>query len=51
MIQKKDCQNTHDKVIKNKKKRKFTNKNILTAMTSHVKKEMEPEEEAEDNDA
>ena len=51
MIQKKDIQNTHEKVIKLKKKRKATNKNLMTAMTSHIKKDLDPEEEAEDHDA
>jgi hypothetical protein len=37
-------------VVKYKKKRKVT-KNMLTSMTSHVKKDLDPEEEAEDHDA
>ena len=49
MIQKKDF-NIHEKIIK-KKKRKAT-KNLLTSMTSHIKKDqpLEPEEEAEDDE-
>jgi hypothetical protein len=44
MIQKKDTTNIHEKIIQKKKKRKNT-KNLLTSMTSHVKKDEMPEEE------
>lgn len=49
MIQKKDTQNIHEKVINKAKKKRKNPKNILTAMTSHIKKDNEPEEEAEDD--
>lgn len=52
MVQKKDF-NIHEKIISKKKKRKNT-KNLLTSMTSHIKKDhpsmLEPEEEAEDDE-
>jgi len=38
MIQKKDTQNIHEKDKKKKQKRKTT-KNLLTSMTTHIKKE------------
>ena len=53
MIQKKDTQNIHEKDKKKKQKRKTT-KNLLTSMTTHIKKEggqeQEPEEDAEDGE-
>jgi hypothetical protein len=52
MVQKKDF-NIHEKISTKKKKRKNT-KNLLTSMTSHMKKDqpnmLEPEEEAEDDE-
>ena len=53
MIQKKDTQNIHEKIIKKTKGKRKT-KNLLTSMTTHMKKEgeqeQEPEEEAEDGE-
>ena len=54
MIQKKDTQNIHEKVVKKTKGKRKTTKNLLTSMTTHMKKdggqEQEPEEEAEDGE-
>jgi hypothetical protein len=51
MIQKKEPQNIHEKVIKGKMKKRKDTKKMLTSMTSHIKKDLDPEEEAEDHEA